>query len=196
MNATAHIDALAVGPYFGSYSAQRDTTLDKFLQETLPMQVSWALRVVLGAPCACMQRLQKPRSKQAVQRGTRACARDRVPLAALLPSVCPPHPPPPPPPPPAHPHPPTPTYTHTAGQAIEAHGMVRPHAEVAAQHGKQLVAYKAGQGIGGVDGTARSRTGRRRTHAWRASTRRVHVLLVMRCCAWARLLCLGSAWSQ
>ncbi|PSC76808.1 PA14 domain-containing [Micractinium conductrix] len=55
-----------------NYSAQRDTTLDKFLQETLPMQ------------------------------------------------------------------------------AIEAHGMVRPHAEVAAQHGKQLVAYKAGQGIGGA----------------------------------------------
>jgi hypothetical protein len=42
-NASSFIDALAIGPYFGSFDAQRDTGLDAFLRTTLPAQVNSTL---------------------------------------------------------------------------------------------------------------------------------------------------------
>lgn len=38
-NATRHIDALAVGPYFGSYDPKRDTNLATYMNSTLLSQV-------------------------------------------------------------------------------------------------------------------------------------------------------------
>lgn len=38
-NATAHIDALAVGPYFGTYDPKRDTSVATFLGSTVLTQV-------------------------------------------------------------------------------------------------------------------------------------------------------------
>ncbi|GIL67802.1 hypothetical protein Vafri_21078 [Volvox africanus] len=39
-NASAHIDALAIAPYFGSYNTTRDTNLTIFMNTTLPSQVN------------------------------------------------------------------------------------------------------------------------------------------------------------
>ncbi|GIL67805.1 hypothetical protein Vafri_21080 [Volvox africanus] len=42
-NASAHIDALSVAAYFGSYNAARDTNLTIFMNTTLPSQVNEAI---------------------------------------------------------------------------------------------------------------------------------------------------------
>ncbi|GIL87891.1 hypothetical protein Vretifemale_15933, partial [Volvox reticuliferus] len=39
-NASKHIDALAIAPYFGSYNATRDTNLTIFMNTTLPAQIN------------------------------------------------------------------------------------------------------------------------------------------------------------
>uniref|UniRef100_A0A383V938 EGF-like domain-containing protein n=1 Tax=Tetradesmus obliquus TaxID=3088 RepID=A0A383V938_TETOB len=45
-NASSHIDALAVAPYFGSFSASRDTNMATYLSTTLPAQVDAAVVAV------------------------------------------------------------------------------------------------------------------------------------------------------
>jgi hypothetical protein len=39
-NATAHIDALAIGPYFGAFNASRDTSADAVLETGLPQDLA------------------------------------------------------------------------------------------------------------------------------------------------------------
>jgi hypothetical protein len=45
-NASSAIDALAIGPYFGQFSASRDTSLGTFLDATLPGQINGTLSLV------------------------------------------------------------------------------------------------------------------------------------------------------
>jgi hypothetical protein len=58
-NATSHIDALAVGPYFGSWSSA-DTNLDTFMDSKLPGQVTEALTAYVVEHAKIAARYNKP----------------------------------------------------------------------------------------------------------------------------------------